>query len=396
MSIWQSRPILRWLVPAAAALAVVGGGAGIGALRAAAGPSLPPRDASALLVDLQTARVNGLSGTVVQRADLGLPALAGLSGVRGGSSDLTSLLSGTHTLRVWYAGPDTARIALLGTLGETDVIRNGRDLWLWSSRENTATHRTLPAPRDTPTLPPATGLPLTPQQLADAALAAVDPTTIVTTEDSVRVAGRDAYELVLAPRDSASLVARITIAIDATQHVPLRVRVYAQGYRDPALEVAFTTVSFAQPQPAQFVFNPPPGATVVQGDTVVQRDRAGPGADRPHPGAAATSPGLAVVGSGWTTVLVVRTPDAGAAAGQATAGRPGAAAGPGSPDPGLGSLARMVNQLPRVAGAWGSGHLLTSYLFSVLVTDDGRLLVGAVAPQRLYQAAADPAAKVGP
>ena len=49
----------------------------------------------------------------------------------------TSLLSGTHTLRVWYAGPDQARVALLGTLGETDVITNGTDVWIWSSQDNT-------------------------------------------------------------------------------------------------------------------------------------------------------------------------------------------------------------------------------------------------------------------
>jgi hypothetical protein len=34
-------------------------------------------------------------------------------------------------------------------------------------------------------------------------------------------------------------------------------------------------------------------------------------------------------------------------------------------------------------------------LFTVLITDDGRLLLGAVSPERLYQAAADPAARLG-
>ena len=66
-------------------------------------------------------------------ADLGLPAIP-IAGQ--GSSELSSLASGTHTLRVWYSGPDHARVALLGTLGETDVITNGTDVWTWSSREN--------------------------------------------------------------------------------------------------------------------------------------------------------------------------------------------------------------------------------------------------------------------
>src|SRR5262245_59664390 len=125
-----SRPALRWLVPLAAAAAVIGGGAAIGALTAAADPSLPERSAAQLLVDLQTARLDGLSGTVFERADLGLPPLTGLgppggqNSVNGGSADLASLASGTHTLRVWYSGPMKARVALLGTLGESDVITN--------------------------------------------------------------------------------------------------------------------------------------------------------------------------------------------------------------------------------------------------------------------------------
>jgi hypothetical protein len=43
--------------------------------------------------------------------------------------------------------------------------------------------------------------------------------------------------------------------------------------------------------------------------------------------------------------------------------------------------------LTPVSGAWGKGRLLESSLLSVLVTDDGRLLAGAVAPDQLYAAA---------
>jgi len=47
----------------------------------------------------------------------------------------------------------------------------------------------------------------------------------------------------------------------------------------------------------------------------------------------------------------------------------------------------VTRSLQRVSGDWGSGRLLTSRLVSALITDDGRLLVGAVPPQLLYQAA---------
>lgn len=365
MSVLNTRPALRWLIPTAAAAAVIGGGAAIGTLSAAAEPSLPPRSAAQLLVDLQTARLDGLSGTVMQRADLGLPSLPGVGGQ--GSSDLTSLVSGRHTLRVWYAGPDQARAAVLGTLGETDVIRNGTDVWVWSSQKNEAAHRTLPA-TDDKAAPLPGGLPSTPQEAADQALAAIDPSTEVTVGRSARIAGRDAYELILAPRDKASLIGQVRFAIDAEEHVPLRFEIFAKGADQAAFEVAFTQVDFARPDPAQFAFNPPKGAKVTE-------EPASPGDERPsgrerHGDAAKPT----TVGTGWTTVLVARLPQG--------AARPDAA------DRGRGDQASaLLDGLPKVSGAWGSGRLLSGKLFNALLTDDGRLLVGAVAPERLYEAA---------
>ena len=37
-------------------------------------------------------------------------------------------------------------------------------------------------------------------------------------------------------------------------------------------------------------------------------------------------------------------------------------------------------------GDWGSGRLLAGTAFSVVLTDDGRMAVGAVAPEKLYEA----------
>ncbi|MEU8214992.1 hypothetical protein AB0C47_04395 [Micromonospora taraxaci] len=385
MSVLRSRPILRWLVPATAAVAVIGGGAAVGTFAAEAEPSLPPRTAAQLLVDLQTSRLEGLSGTVVQRADLGLPPLVGL--VPG--NELTTMLTGTHTLRVWYSGPDQQRVALLDTLGEQDVIRNGRDLWTWQSRTNTATHRTLggdvgagkPAPEA------AANLPATPQQAADLALGAVDPSTEVSVGRSATVAGQDAYELVLQPRDRASLVHQLRIAIDAKRHVPLRFEVLAKGSDRPAFEVAFTEVDYRRPDADQFTFNPPPGVTVTE--EKAEAPTAGkPGHDVPptagKPGHAdpAGDPKVRAVGSGWTTVLVARL-DGPLAGGKAPA-KPATPAAGSAPDI---DVSKFLGGLTAVNGDWGSGRLLTSKLFSVLLTDDGRVLAGAVTPERLYEAA---------
>jgi outer membrane lipoprotein-sorting protein len=166
VSVFRSRPALRWLVPAAAAVVVIGGGAAAGTIVASADPSLPERSAAQLLVDVQNAKVDGFSGTVVQTADLGLPSLPGVTS-GAGSGDLMKLVAGSNTARVWYAGEDKARLALMGTLGETDVIRNGNDVWLWRSANSSATHFKLPADKAgkadrKPTALPS-GLPSTPQ-----------------------------------------------------------------------------------------------------------------------------------------------------------------------------------------------------------------------------------------
>jgi outer membrane lipoprotein-sorting protein len=341
---WTRRPALRWLVPGMAAALVIGGGAAANALAATDDPDLPPRSAAALLVELQTAQVGAFSGTLVANADLGLPALPD-SDDHGGA-DLGSLWSGSNTLRVWYDGPERVRVALLGTLSQADIIRNGEDLWIWESGENKASHRTLPEGVLTHPSP----VPVTPQEAVDDVLAEIEPTTEVSAEGTTRVAGRDAYELVVAPRDEASLIREIRLAIDAEHSIPLRVQVYGSG-AEPAYELSFTQISFAQPDPEQFQFNPPPGVEVTEAELLPEL---------PFGEVFDTPPQFTVVGEGWTQVLVVRLPE----------------------DVELGMIESLLAE----------GQALTGPLFSVLLTEDGRVLVGAVTAERLAEVADDPAA----
>src|SRR5947208_6992139 len=207
MSVLTSRPVLRWALPAGLVAVVLGGGALVTTMQASADVRLPPRSAAQLLVDVQTARLEGVSGTVVERADLGLIALPpGIGGGAAGSSgiDLASLISGSNTMRVWYSGKDKARVALIRSNGESDIVHNGTDTWLWNSRDNTATHYqesdkdARPHPEAAPSGLPA-DLPKTPQEAADRVLAALDPTTVVTTDSNALVAKHKAYQLVLRP-----------------------------------------------------------------------------------------------------------------------------------------------------------------------------------------------------
>jgi outer membrane lipoprotein-sorting protein len=368
VNVLRSRPALRWLVPTAAAVVVIGGGAAAGTIAASAEPSLPERSAAQLLVDVQNAKVDGLSGTIVQTADLKLPEVPGFTGQ---GDALTSLIAGSNTARVWYAGEDKVRLAVMGTLGETDVIRNGTDVWLWRSSGNSATHLKLPvgAGEKAPGALPA-GVPSTPQEAADAALAAIDPSTAVTTTGAAKVAGRDAYELVLTPKDNASLVGQVRLAIDAEQHIPLGVDVYAKDANAPAVRIAFQQVSFEVPDAEQFNFNPPPGAKVETPSAAELEKEHAKAETGAKTEAQKAEQGTKVVGTGWTSVVVAKLPT------DAKAGSPQTA-----------QLDAITGTLPKVSGTWGSGRLLQSALFSALLTDDGRVLVGAVAPEKLYEAA---------
>jgi outer membrane lipoprotein-sorting protein len=363
MSVMASRPVVRWVLPGGVLVAVLSGGAIATTLTATAQASLPARSAAQLLVDVQTARLDAVSGTVTEKADLGLPALPDSIGGRDGSANLNTLVSGSHTLRVWYSGPDKARVALLGGLGESDIIRNGSSVWIWSSSTNSAQHSVL---GDKPEAPQsvAPDLPKTPQEAADKVLAQLDPTTAVSVDQTGTVAGRPVYTLVLAPKDTRSQVARVTIGIDGTKHIPLQVQVFAKGYAPPAFTIGFTDVTFTRPDAQRFAFTPPPGAKVTE------QSKSG------TPDATTQRPKTAVIGKGWTSVVAARLPQ------QAASG----------PSTGSRSMDAFLGALPRVQGSWGSGRMLQGRLFSVLLTDDGRVLAGAVNGQQLRTAAADPAA----
>jgi outer membrane lipoprotein-sorting protein len=383
MSIFDRHPGARWAAPAAA-VAVIAGTSVVTTFSASADPSLPPRSAEQLLADVQRSSVSTLSGTIVQTADLGLPEISlGRGGPPGrDSADLSSVLTGSHTWRVWYAGPTQARLALVGSNGESDIIRNGKDVWVWSSEDKTAVHHTLSAadlkkgdrtPGADKRLPGPADLPKTPEEAAQRALEAIDPSTEVTTTGTAVVAGRSAYELQLTPRDATSLVKQVSIAVDAERHIPLRVQVFSTKLADPALEVGFTHIDFAKPDARQFAFNAPPGTTVRESSELPKNGHeAGPAA----PGMAAMERPK-IVGSGWGAVVIATLPEPDAATEQGSQARDQ-----------LQQLQEAAAVLPQVSGTWGSGRLLTGTLFSAVLTDDGRVAVGAVAPDSLYAALA--------
>ena len=245
----------RWAIPAGI-MAAVGGVLTTSMISLAQPPPLPARTPAQLLAALAAnPSAPALSGTVAETASLGLPALPSIVG----PISLSSFLAGSHVIKVWYADPTHYRLAVPQTDTESDLIRNGSNAWLWGSSVNMVEHMALPAGAS-----PTASLPLTPLQAADQVLAKVGPTTTVSVDNNVTVAGEAAYQLVLAPKNAGSLIGQVRVAIDGRNNVPLRVQVFAKRATSPAIQVGFSSISFGQPAAQNLTFTPPAGAAVVQ------------------------------------------------------------------------------------------------------------------------------------
>ena len=239
-------------------------------------PQLPPRTAAQLLAEVgqATSKPPGpFTATVQETADLGLPQLPRAVQPSGAAG----LTSGTQTINIWYGDPQHIRIAHAVDAGESDLRVDGRTVWLWNSKTQTATKVTLPAH--------FTGLPgpggiggagapcppasassacatLTPLAAANQALKALGPSTVVAVQSNVKAPTGAAYQLALEPRTSQSLIGKVVIVIDGTRHLPVSVEVFGRGSTGMVYSVGFSSLSFGAPAASNFSFTPPPGATV--------------------------------------------------------------------------------------------------------------------------------------
>jgi outer membrane lipoprotein-sorting protein len=383
----------RWAVPAVAVVAVVGAFVGPPMIASADSHGLPGTTPEQLVTEVASSPPQALSGTVVYTARLGLPSLPFGSA----AADPVNLLSGTTTMRVWTDGQERSRVALQGPTSEYTVVADGPQAWTYSSAKNTVVQWTLDpasaqrfqaahdAARSGNLSGVAPGVP-TPSQLATQALTQVEQFSTVSVDGQSQVAGRDAYQLVVTPKGGGTLVSRVVVAVDAQTKTPLRVQVWStKDASKPALESGFTSVSFSKPADSVLTFTPPAGATVQQ-HVVTLPDKPAQAPTTPR----ALPPGVTVHGTGWATVVERSGVDLGALAG-------GTASEVPSPHPTIGSKSGqgLLDQFMSDNGTPGTGtdpaalfaaltttvpqgHLVSSALFSVLVTNDGRVLAGAV------------------
>ncbi|MET3637763.1 LolA family protein [Curtobacterium oceanosedimentum] len=350
-----------WL-PAAIAPVVVAGAIAAPVIANAASEPVAGSDPTAadVLASITASRTAQYSGTLSQTSDLGLPELpsgSGGSSLEGDASDVLGLLTASHTARLYVGGEDEQRFQLTQQLAEQDVVRNGSDVWTWDSKARKAVHLTLPAGSDAPTAGATT-----PAQAAERAVAAITPSTRVSAPTTVRVAGHEAWQVTLTPRSDDTLVGTVRLAVDQQTGLPLRVTVTAAGQQDPAFQVGFTSLDYGAPDARLFDFTPPAGAEVTTKDlSAAQQSGQGGRAHGGERGGVEPT----VTGSGWDTVVELPAGDPARTTRDTDA-------------------TALLDQLTKPVDG---GRALQTSLVSVYLTDDGRVLAGAVPVSALVAAA---------
>ncbi|MFE3579189.1 LolA family protein [Streptomyces vinaceus] len=397
----KTRKAARYAVPVAVAGVAAATVAMVPAFANSGGPDLPKMTAQQLIEKVAASDVQQLSGSAKVSTDLGLPKLAsgllggaGGGGVAGGSANpedkIAQLANGSHTVRVAADGPDRQKLTFVDGKDEYSLIHNGADVWGYDSKANEVWHEKNPeaaAGGDRKKTADRLGG-TSPQQLAQDVLKAAGPTTDVSVGETAQVAGRDAYQLVLKPKQSGSTVGSVKIAVDAKNGVPLRVQLLAAEGGKPIVDAGFTKVDFAKPSADTFAFTAPKGAKVTEGAAEAGKDGHGKefkGLDA-FPGLDALTGGMGgkdgkggetkVLGEGWATIARIDT-----GAGKGLQELENSKDAPKEAKQFLDSLGGKVN------GKFGEGRVFKTRLVNALITDDGKVYVGAVTKDALVQAA---------
>lgn len=425
------RKAARYGIPAVVAGVAAASVGLVPALASSGNPDLPKISAQELVEKMAASDTQHMSGTVKVKTDLGLPQMPGAGGSGGekgglfgggphgedrgeGEQDrdggksaatpqdkLMQLASGEHTLRVAVDGPDKQRVSIVEDAAEYSLIHNGDEAWAYDSGSDSAFHMKAPngavsghkgdhgekfgkGPQD-----------ITPQKAAEQALKAAEDTTSVTVDGTAKIAGRDAYQLLIKPKDAPhSTVDSMRIAVDAENGTPLKFTLDPKGGGKPAVEVAYTKVDFGKPSADTFRFKPPKGTDVTEekpdGKGHGEHFGKGSGKSAPHKGERPDMSGLNTLGEGWGTVAEIKGPKGGGMPGMSGGESKKGEAGEGAESP---QAQELLNSFTEEAeGDFGTGRIVSTRLVNALMTEDGTVYVGAVTKEGLIKAA-DAAAK---
>ncbi|NYI05844.1 LolA family protein [Allostreptomyces psammosilenae] len=402
-------------------------------------PELAEISAEELLTRVAESDTETLSGTARASVDLGLPSwaetflsggesLAGLlpedlaselpsdaaSPLPGVDGPLAQLLTGGEvTAEVAADGPERQKVVVISEGEEYHYIHNGTDVWTYDSSSRSAEHTVLPEEAVAEQHEPLEN----PQEAIADFLAAVEPSTDITVDGTQEIAGRDAYTLKAVPRNEDSTVGEIRVGVDAETGVPLSFTLTARDGGEAVVDLAFTEISYDQPDADTFTFEAPRGTDVTETDLTstgwaveeelpeewLEYD----GSYVPlEPGAEPAS---------WSTFEAEAVPaevpaegapieeleaeleasaelpsDFGAYGGHLTSGEDWGTVVTIPSGAGAGSVTGLVGMFgEEVSGDFGTGTLISSRLVNVLVEEDGTVHVGAVNVEALERVAAE-------
>ncbi len=380
----------RW-IPALVAPAVVGAVAAFPMQASAV--DLPDLSPTELMVMMQGAKPVEFTGVVLKTTNLGLPALE-LSSMLSeeevermrektpeefadfvpevvaseGLAQAMELITGEHRVRI-FVGETGMRAQILDRMSQRDLIVNQEAVWTYDSREQVATYATIDqskvednkliAIRQMEWYAAEIGIDLTnPQAVADYVMSQIGDSSEVTVGVDHYKAGRTAYELIVKPNSSVSLVDSVVLSIDSETAVPLAATVYSVEQTEPAIQVGFESISFADQDENLFTFTAPAGTEVTNLDEMQVPEYEAP-EKQPIEG---EKPQM--VGEDWDSVVVMPAGD-------------------------VSVLAEIQDNqlLSSLLKPVSGGVAFETPLVKVLITNDGRIFAGAVTLSHLQKLA---------
>jgi outer membrane lipoprotein-sorting protein len=349
----------------------------------------PPAASSALAWAATRDRAPALSAAALVARVLGSAPVpySGLAEIRGGVSlpdlprlgDLVAELGGTTRARVWWAGPSSWRVSVVGSTGEQGTYRDGDRLVLWDYEGSRLTDVLTDVTGGSTGGGPSIRLPraddLLPPQAARRLLAAVGPGDRTQALPGVRlVAGVPVTGLRVTPGDPRSTVGHLDVWVEPGRGLPVQLTV-VDTHGVTALTSTFLDLDTAAPSAADVAI---PGAPDAERDTTTTPDLASriqqaglwqlPDTLAGMPASAPITGGAATYGSGLARFVVLPLPgrfsgEVLAAAKQGGAGKLTVTGGEAL------SVARGMLSLVVARGSTtGSGEPLHAYLIVGLVS----------------------------
>ena len=264
MKLFRTLPTSRLIaIVATAAIVLVGGSAIAVAAGGGSGPTPEPKPLAQALHDaLSTTEPSGITARITFTNNL-FPsgALVGAGG--------SALMSGA-TGRLWL-NANGGRLELQSDAGDVQVVWNGTKVTAYDASSNTVYTFDLPAQSASGTTTH------TAPSLDEISTFLTDLAKHWTVSDAQpsNVAHQPAYTVDVSPSHDGGLLGKAELAWDASQGVPLKVAIYAQGSSTPALALEATGISFGPVPDSAVAVAPPAGAKVVD----LSSQATGPGRD---------------------------------------------------------------------------------------------------------------------